>query len=310
VLAALQALMTQAKIEMNLNEGDISMAVLDAPNLPPQYTPVMIAQATQAQQGTASVNRIVGICQMISNPATTVRTSQNVISPVASTRGYFNSFEGLAMSGTSNITILQKPAHGMLEDLGTLAYDQFGKVTGDTGERNYYYRADAGYVGQDSVTLLVEMGGHKTKVTYFLHVFEYDIEDSMSLTKEVCPNGEYMWKISTAADVRPVALENSDQSWLDASNFLSLSNLSFADLPGAAVGQTTGTTITLDTAAAGYNWFIDTTPADNSEYLPTSNPNEWVAKAGSAAAGKMDMLSVLLHEYGHVVKMGTDLFPK
>ncbi|MFA6921855.1 MAG: Ig-like domain-containing protein, partial [Gallionella sp.] len=78
-------------------------------------------------------------------------------------------------------------------------------------------------------------------------------------------------------------------------------NLSFADLPGAAVGQTTGTSITLDTNAAGYNWFIDNTPADNSEYLPTSNPNEWVAKAGSAAAGKMDMLSVLLHEYGHAL---------
>jgi VCBS repeat-containing protein len=57
----------------------------------------------------------------------------------------------------------------------------------------------------------------------------------------------------------------------------------------------------LDTNAAGYNWFIDPTPADNSEFLPTSNPNEWVAKAGSDAAGKMDMLSVLLHEYGHAL---------
>jgi hypothetical protein len=57
----------------------------------------------------------------------------------------------------------------------------------------------------------------------------------------------------------------------------------------------------LDSNAAGYNWFIDTTPAADSEFLPTSNPNEWVAKAGSAAAGKMDMLSVLLHEYGHAL---------
>jgi hypothetical protein len=72
--------------------------------------------------------------------------------------------------------------------------------------------------------------------------------------------------------------------------------LNIADLAGGALGQTTGSTITLDTNAAGNGWFIDTTPADNSEYLPTSNPNEWVAKAGSAAAGKMDMLSVLLHE--------------
>jgi hypothetical protein len=78
-------------------------------------------------------------------------------------------------------------------------------------------------------------------------------------------------------------------------------SLSIADLPGAAVGQTTGSNITLDTNAAGNGWFIDSTPWDNSEFLPTSNPNEWVAKAGSEAAGKMDMLSVLLHEYGHAL---------
>jgi len=77
--------------------------------------------------------------------------------------------------------------------------------------------------------------------------------------------------------------------------------LNIADLPGGAVGQTVGTNITLDDNAAGNGWFIDTTPWDNSEFLPTSNPNEWVAKAGSDAAGKMDMLSVLLHEYGHAL---------
>ncbi len=80
--------------------------------------------------------------------------------------------------------------------------------------------------------------------------------------------------------------------------------LNIADLPGGAVGQTVGTTITLDDNAAGYGWFIDPTPSDNSEFLPTSNPNEWVAKAGSDAAGKMDMLSVLLHEYGHALGIG------
>ena len=78
-----------------------------------------------------------------------------------------------------------------------------------------------------------------------------------------------------------------------------------ADLAGAAVAQTTGegssAQITLDANAAGYNWFIDSTPADNSEFLPTANPNEWIAKADSEAAGKMDMLSVLLHEYGHAL---------
>ena len=88
---------------------------------------------------------------------------------------------------------------------------------------------------------------------------------------------------------------------------------SFTDLPATALGQTVGegsqATITLDTNAAGHGWYVDPTPLDpstssglaNADYLPTSNPNIWQAKAGTDAAGKMDMLSVLLHEYGHAL---------
>ncbi len=43
--------------------------------------------------------------------------------------------------------------------------------------------------------------------------------------------------------------------------------------------------------------FLDNTD----DYLPAGNPKLWQAKAGSDAAGKMDMLSVLLHEYGHAL---------
>ncbi len=80
----------------------------------------------------------------------------------------------------------------------------------------------------------------------------------------------------------------------------------FTDLPAVALGKTVGegafAQVTLDKDAAGHGWYIDPTPLDNSDdYLPTSNPNIWQAKAGSGAAGKMDMLSVLLHEYGHAL---------
>ncbi len=75
----------------------------------------------------------------------------------------------------------------------------------------------------------------------------------------------------------------------------------FAALEGGALGQTTGQTITLDANAAGYNWFIDYTPYLNEEYLPIADANVWQARPGSDAPGKMDMLSVLLHEYGHVL---------
>ena len=109
-------------------------------------------------------------------------------------------------------------------------------------------------------------------------------------------------------------------------------NITFRDLTGSAVGETVGeganAVITLDTDTAGHGWYIGGLTTEDrgqvrrtqdggqatelgmlssvfshqsSDWLPTSNPNEWVARAGTAAAGKMDMLSVLLHEYGHAL---------
>ncbi len=70
---------------------------------------------------------------------------------------------------------------------------------------------------------------------------------------------------------------------------------------GEVINENGKDTILLDTHAAGHGWFIDATPDSNEEFLPTSNPDLWLAKAGSAAEGKMDMLSVLMHEYGHLL---------
>jgi hypothetical protein len=87
----------------------------------------------------------------------------------------------------------------------------------------------------------------------------------------------------------------------------------FRNLPSSALAQTIGegvsAQVTLSPDAAGYGWFVDSTPTDNSEFLPTSNPNEWIAKEGSEAYGKMDMLTVLLHEYGHPLGLEHSLEP-
>src|SRR5205807_6106566 len=64
-----------------------------------------------------------------------------------------------------------------------------------------------------------------------------------------------------------------------------------ANLAGAQVGWTSDNTIWIDQNAAGYGWFIDPTPADDSEF----------ATSGGPAAGKVDLLTVLVHEYGHIL---------
>jgi len=185
------------------------------------------------------------------------------------------------------VTLLEGPQHGELD-----------------GEQ--YLPTSPDYYGEDSATLLVEIGGYTAKVIYVFNITSsagsgtegYDpYEDP-----ELCPNGR-LWRISLSPDdpnATVYTIPYPDQ-WSGLLAEASKVTVTFADLPGEALGQRLGNTITLDVDAAGHGWFVDETPWDNSEYVATSNLNAWVAKSDSDAAGKMDLLSVLLHEYGHVL---------
>lgn|GEM_PF-1546903 len=81
-------------------------------------------------------------------------------------------------------------------------------------------------------------------------------------------------------------------------------------------GDTDGTTITLDTLGAGWGWYVggDGDPV----FEPTASASVFHAISGSAADGKLDLLTVLTHEIGHIVglsdtfddsSMGSDLAP-
>ena len=72
------------------------------------------------------------------------------------------------------------------------------------------------------------------------------------------------------------------------------------DLPPGVLGETSGDTIYLDAKADGYGWFIDPSPAENSEYCRVDSTHLH-AVPGSSADGRMDLLTVTLHELGHVL---------
>jgi hypothetical protein len=303
-------LLDQVKADMNLTQGDVTMFIPDMPNVPPQYVPVMIAQAASVQLSTEKLDTTIGVCQLIpSGPVDMPQSADYSLGAVGAVATYLDRVEHTKVyqylqSATTTEIVLQQPKHGRLD--------------ANTGK----YYPELGYLGKDSVTYLVEIGGHRVKVIYFIQMNPGVGDESY---KKLCPNPEY-WKISstldadgnstitsveyqspiinagaTTTDTAALAATLSTSILSTLSVDPSLVTFNLADLAGGAVGQTTGTTITLDTNAAGHNWYIDTTPWDNSEYLPTSNPYEWVAKAGIAAYGKMDMLSVLLHEYGHAL---------
>src|SRR5262249_14911597 len=65
-----------------------------------------------------------------------------------------------------------------------------------------------------------------------------------------------------------------------------------ADLPGATLGLAAGHTLWLDDNAAGWGWFVDPTPWEDSEFSRPGNQGEHQ---------RMDLLSAVMHELGHML---------
>ena len=226
---------------------------------------------------------------------------------------YLNSLDNALFPGQDLADATRDKSLRVLGDAATvklLKQGDHGRVTfGKNYDSKYsawFYTPEVGFKGKDRVTFEVELAGLTYRLEYFMHVVELGRNRDIKFI-EACETRRF-WKISqsdTFNSEDPTAwLRSAQLSALLATASQSLTD--FQDLPGTAVGQTTGegasAAITLDTTAAGHNWYIDPTPLDNiDDYLPTSNPNIWQAKAGTDAAGKMDMLSVLLHEYGHAL---------
>ncbi|MBK6594259.1 MAG: tandem-95 repeat protein [Burkholderiales bacterium] len=81
-------------------------------------------------------------------------------------------------------------------------------------------------------------------------------------------------------------------------------SISIADLADNVAGITEGNQILLSATAAGWGWFADSTPASQEEFLPTSASNDFQARAGGLADGRLDLLTVVIHEFGHVLGLG------
>lgn len=77
--------------------------------------------------------------------------------------------------------------------------------------------------------------------------------------------------------------------------------LEVADLPGLALGQFNEGVITIDADAAGWGWFIDPTPSGNEEFALAVSSDQHAATPDSPAYGRMDLLTVVEHEIGHLI---------
>ena len=103
----------------------------------------------------------------------------------------------------------------------------------------------------------------------------------------------------TAAQVQPLlaeALARWEAAGVDTSALHGI-DVRIADLGGATLGLASGPTITLDDNAAGWGWFVDATPGDDSEFTTPGNQGE---------QHRMDLLTVLEHELGHLLDQHHD----
>lgn len=93
---------------------------------------------------------------------------------------------------------------------------------------------------------------------------------------------------------------------LSASAIATLNSASvhIGDLPGSYLGLAEGHTITIDRDAAGYGWFIDPTPSDDAEFTSIDGSSSLTAMEGTAAANRVDLLTTVMHEMGHLLGYG------
>jgi len=95
------------------------------------------------------------------------------------------------------------------------------------------------------------------------------------------------WKTANIVDEHSLNLQNV--------------RLEISDLPDQTLARTRANLITLDDNAAGHGWFIDKTPWDDNEFQNVIYDWEMRANANSPAVGKIDLLTVLMHEMGHIM---------
>jgi hypothetical protein len=125
-------------------------------------------------------------------------------------------------------------------------------------------------------------------------VFFALVEPPASLTAASTFSGQPSTQLLTQTTVQPIlaeALARWAAAGVDVSA-LSGIDVRIADLGGTTLGLASGSTIWLDDNAAGWGWFVDPTPSNDSEFTTPGNQGE---------QNRMDLLTALEHELGHLL---------
>jgi hypothetical protein len=82
---------------------------------------------------------------------------------------------------------------------------------------------------------------------------------------------------------------------------LNQTTVHITNLPPGVLGVTYQNTIWIDETAAGYGWFTDVSLSSADAFAQSVGGNQFLATPDSPANGHIDLLTVVLHEFGHVL---------
>ncbi|MCX6982630.1 MAG: cadherin-like domain-containing protein [Verrucomicrobia bacterium] len=72
-----------------------------------------------------------------------------------------------------------------------------------------------------------------------------------------------------------------------------------ADLPGWYLGEANGNRIRVDNNAGGHGWHVDASAESDALFGTITSPTRRYTDPASAPAGRIDLLTAVLHEFGH-----------
>ena len=119
--------------------------------------------------------------------------------------------------------------------------------------------------------------------------------------------------IVTPAALRPIvaaAISRWSSTGIDPADVEQLARvpITIADLSGPGyLGFASSERIVVDDDGAGLGWFVDATPAIDEEFSASVRTS--AASVGNPASEQVDLLTVVMHEMGHVLGLG-DLDPR
>jgi hypothetical protein len=171
---------------------------------------------------------------------------------------------------------------------------------------SFTYTPEAGFVGTDSFTYKVNDGMlDSAPATVNITVLPLS---GANLMASRAPEGAMEATSSLAeAELEAITAEAIER-WTEtlsldstAQALLSRVSIEIVDFSDLTLGRAVEDTVLIDVDAAGYGWYVDTTPADDVEFGLTPGELELMAAGTSPALGRMDLLTVVMHELGHVL---------